>query len=71
MMRNLPRQSSQTLAMTLENEVYGEYPANISHVPGAIKFDDVAHQLLLAGEQQRTWRTFRKCAPRHAAWDRI
>jgi hypothetical protein len=34
-------------------EFYGEYPANISHLPGAIKVDAVAHRLLLAQEARK------------------
>ena len=39
--------------MDLEEEVYGEYPPNISHIPGAIKVDRVPHRLLLATEAQK------------------
>jgi len=31
-------------------EIYGEYPANIDEMPGAIKVDDVAHRILLEVE---------------------
>jgi hypothetical protein len=33
-----------------EDEIYGEYPANIEHMPGAIKVDDVAHRQMLEQE---------------------
>jgi hypothetical protein len=32
------------------DEIYGEYPANINEMPGAIKVDDVPHRILLEVE---------------------
>lgn len=36
--------------MSEQDEIYGEYPANIAEMPGAIKVDDVPHRLLLEAE---------------------
>jgi hypothetical protein len=33
-----------------QDEIYGEYPANIDTMPGAIKVDDVPHRILLEEE---------------------